>query len=145
MCNFVTSFATHPSQQKQFSLQQSGTMTPLWNSINEEPFDIKYIYLGSIYPKTIKGPYRHTIRSGYLYLLTGEILLTHQIRDGFCEDYLLPGKRIYLNNGTGYCLIGLGCSVSTFLNICDHPWQPGDRETEVPDFSSYDFKQWGIA
>jgi len=84
------------------------------------------------------------MRSGYLYLVNGEMLVVHQEGTGFCEDYLVSGRRIYLSKRTGYCLIGLGKEVSSFINICNYTWQTGDSETSVPDFSGYNFKQWGI-
>jgi hypothetical protein len=135
-----------PSLQKLFTPQQSGTMTPLWNANNEEPFEVKYIYEGTLYPRTTKGPYKHTIRSGHLFFLSGEALIVHRPHglNKYCEDYLVPRTRIALPVNEEYCLIGLGNTESIFINICNYAWLPGDRETVVPDFSTYNFAQWGI-
>jgi hypothetical protein len=119
-------------------------MVPLYPNLISSSFEVKYIYSGTVFSRALKGPYLHTKRSGNLILLEGEILVVHQDKDSFCEDYLLPFTQIQLLVNTGYCIIGLGKQTSTFINICNYAWEPGDNETIVPDFSNYDFKKWGI-
>jgi len=142
MCNLVSRIESFPSLQKSFTPQQSGVMIPLY--FEDETFKIKYVYAGTVFSRALKGPYLHTIRSGNLILLKGEILVVHQEENTFCEDYLTPLMTITLPVNVGYCIIGLGKETSTFINLCDYSWKPGDLETIVPDFSGYDFKKWGI-
>ena len=144
MCQLVSKIESFPSLQKSFTPQQSGVMIPLYSNLTDPFFAVKYIYAGTVFSRALKGPYLHTKRSGNLILLEGEILLVHQNGNSFCEDYLIPFTQIQLPVNTGYCIIGLGKETSTFINICNYAWQPGDQETIVPDFSNYDFKKWGI-
>lgn len=141
MCSNIYRIESFPSLQKHFSPCQSGTMIPLFSGVG-----IKYVYAGTIYPGVTKGPYQHTIRNGKLCLLSGEMLLVHKQPNEikFCEDYMVPLNACDLSRDDQYCLIGLGKEPALFVNMCDYAWQPGDNETIVPDFSSYNFAQWGI-
>ena len=106
MCKYISKIDSFPSLQKSFTPQQSGLMIPLYSDQIDAPFEIKYIYAGTIFPRTIKGPYLHTIRSGRLTVLDGEILVVHELNDKkLCEDYLTPMTQIYLHANLGYCLI----------------------------------------
>jgi len=117
----------------------SGYMIPIWNVL-QTPFECKYIYSITTEPGAVKGPYCHTIRNGIMTLVEGKAVVIYKDSDGYQEVWLLENyEQIEIPANTEYCIIGQGTGSAVLVNICDHPWQPGDDETYVPDFDDLDF------
>lgn len=135
---------THYSNQKVGKSEPNGLMIPVWNILFhlDELKTVNYVYLTSIFPKRVKGPYLHTMRNSLLVAITGEALIVIKENDQFTEQVLRPYDMIQLTAGTGYAILGTGQTESLLLNICDYPWLPNTQETISPDFSKYNFEKY---
>ena len=136
----------YQSRQTVITGKLNGVMMPLWSNLIDEPFEINFIYYGTVWPFSIKGPYRHTKRSAYFYMLSGKMCLVHRSgeKENFCEHIIEPDAKIYMPIDEEYCLVCIGDKTAHFLNICDYAWREGDNEQQMADFSKYDFTKWGI-
>lgn len=137
----IIDLATHYSVQKLDQESINGLMIPVWNVLQD--FDnlanCNYVYLTTILPDKIKGPYCHTKRNSFLLAVTGETTLIIKENNMYTTYRLTPYVGAILPAQTELCIFGSGRTESVLLNLCDFPWTPNNTECKIPDFSGFDF------
>jgi WxcM-like, C-terminal len=136
----VIDLSAHYSLEKK-NASINGLMIPVWN-ILEHFNDLKscnYIYLTTILPDKVKGPYLHSKRNSFLLSVSGECVIVIQENNEYHIIHLSPYRGVILSDNTPMCIYGSGRTESVLLNICDYPWTINSTECIVPESFNFDF------
>lgn len=139
----VIDLETHYSYQKLGPNDLNGIMIPVWNKLfNEDRVKTcEYIYITTIFPDKIKGPYYHTVRNSFLVCIEETFTCVVKESEEYSFFCIKPYQGIILPAKTEFCIYGSSKKEAILLNVCDFPWTPDTKECTIPDFSSLDLQK----
>ena len=123
----------------------NGELTVIWRDWDEIINFPKMLYLNSINPGEVKGPYIHKNRTSYFFCIQGKIILLIQDKNGKYHEIELDerdSRLISVSNGTGAAIINPTRNSTKVLVLADVAWKPNDGEMINTKFEDYDFEKW---
>jgi hypothetical protein len=123
----------------------NGVFVPIWRDWDQLYIaNPQMVYMATLPVGEMKGPHLNKIRTGYVTVLTGELILVFK-EDGIYTEIEMNAnspKTVEILPGTGFLMINVGKTIGMIVNLCYPAWHPDNQDNYPADFSEYDFTKW---